>query len=158
MDVLSIIVGLVAGIAITAIGVWVLMPKLMIIVHQSKLGLDETVAAIEKSALDRNWKVPKIYDIQKTIADSGHADMTPLKIISICQPHHAYNILRNDQDKIVTAIMPCRVGVYKGNDGKVYIAEMNMGLMSQMFGGNIAKVMTEVAAEEKEMIAPLVAR
>ena len=158
MEPVSLLVGLVVGIVIAGAAVWILMPKLMIQVHESKLPLDETVAALEKSALDRKWKVPKIYDIQKTLVDSGFPDMTPLKILSICQPAHAYNILKEDKDKIVTAIMPCRMAVYKGNDGKIYIAEMNMGLMTKMFGGNIARIMGQVAIEEKAMVEPLIAR
>jgi uncharacterized protein (DUF302 family) len=159
MDLLSLIIGLVLGVVITGVAVVVLMPKMMINIYPSKYGVDETAAAVEKAAVDRKWKVPKVYDIQKTLMDAGHADMTPLKIVSICQPHHAYNILKpNDRDKMVTAIMPCRVGVFQGNDGKTYIAEMNMGLMSAMFGGNIAKVMGVVAKEEAEMIHPLIAK
>jgi uncharacterized protein (DUF302 family) len=159
METVFLIVGFVLGIVATGLAVWTLMPKMMIKVYPSRLSVDETAAAVEKAALGKNWKVPKIYDIQKTLKDSGFSDMTPLKIASICQPQHAYNILKpSDKDKVVTAIMPCRVAVYQGNDGKVYIAEMNMGLMSRMFGGNIAKIMSAVAAEEKEMIAPLIAK
>jgi uncharacterized protein (DUF302 family) len=158
MEPISLLVGLVVGIVLTGVTVWILMPKLMIQVHESKLSLDDTVSTLEKAALDRKWKVPKIYDIQKTLVDSGFPDMTPLKILSICQPSHAYNILKEDKDKIVTAIMPCRMAVYKGNDGKVYIAEMNMGMMTKMFGGNIARIMGQVAIEEKEMVEPLIAR
>ncbi len=158
MEPISLLVGLVVGIIITGAAVWMLMPKMMIQVHESKLSFEDTVATLEKSALERKWKVPKIYDIQKTLVDSGFADMTPLKILSICQPAHAYNILKQDKDKIVTAIMPCRMAVYKGNDGKIYIAEMNMGLMTKMFGGDIARIMGQVAIEEKEMVEPLIAR
>jgi uncharacterized protein (DUF302 family) len=159
MDPVSLIMGFIAGVVLTGLAVWTLMPKLMIKVYPSRLSVDETAAAVEQAALGKNWKVPKIYDIQKTLKDSGLSDMTPLKIVSLCQPQHAYNILTpNDRDKVVTAIMPCRVAAYQGNDGKVYIAEMNMGLMSRMFGGNIARVMSAVAAEEKEMIEPLIRR
>ncbi len=148
--------GLVIGIVFMGVAVWVLMPKLMIRVYRSRLSFDETVSAIERNALSKNWKVPKIYDLQKTLQEAGHEDMTPLKILSICQPHHAYNILKNDADKIVTAIMPCRIGVFRAKDGSVRIAEMNMGLMSRMFGGNIAQVMSGVAMEEAAMIRPLI--
>lgn len=158
MDFVALLIGLIIGVVITGLAVWKLMPKLMITVHPSKLPLNETAAAIEKAALDRQWKVPKIYDIQKTLQDAGHTDMTPLKIVSICQPHHAYNILQDDKDKIVTAIMPCRMAVYQGKDGKAYIAELNMGLMTKMFGGNIARVMGGVAVEEAQMIDPLIAK
>jgi len=150
------ILGLFLGIIGTGFTVWTIMPKLMIQIHRSNKPFEETVSTIENNALRQQWKVPKIYDIQKTLHDADHADMTPLKILSICQPHHAYNILKDDRDKIVSAIMPCRVGVYQGKDGYTYIAEMNMGLMSQMFGGTIARVMGGVAMEEKAMIQPLI--
>jgi uncharacterized protein (DUF302 family) len=158
MDFVSLLVGFVVGVAVTGLAVWKLMPGLMITVHESKLSVDETTAGLEKAAIERKWKVPKIYDIQKTLVDSGFPDMTPLKILSICQPTHAYNILKDDKDKVVTAIMPCRMAVYKGNDGKVYIAEMNMGLMTKMFGGNIARIMGQVAVEEAAMVAPFIAK
>ena len=150
--------GLVVGVILTAVAVLVFMPKLMVPVHESKLSVDETVATLEKSALDAGWLVPKTYNIQATLAKNGHPDMSELKILSICQPDHAYNILtHNDKDKLVSGIMPCRIAVYKGQeDGKTYIAEMNMGLMSKMFGGNIAKVMAVVAAQEKAMVEPLI--
>ena len=45
--------------------------------------------------------------------------------------------------------MPCRIGVYETKDGKVHIAEMDIGLMSKMFGGTIVKVMAKVAQEEE---------
>lgn len=158
MEPISLIIGFIVGIAVTGLVVWKLTPGLMITVHESNLPLDETVAGLEKAALDRKWKVPKIYDIQKTLVDSGFPDMTPLKILSICQPSHAYNILKEDKDKVVTAIMPCRMAVYKGNDGKIYIAEMNMGLMTKMFGGNIARIMGQVAIEEAAMVAPFISK
>lgn len=149
--------GLIVGIILTAVAVFVFMPKLMVPVHESKQSVDETVAAIEKSALDAGWLVPKIYNIQGTLAKNGHPDMTELKILSICQPDHAYNILKNDKDKFVSGIIPCRIAVYTGKeDGKTYIAEMDMGLMSKMFGGNIAKVMAVVAAEERAMVEPMI--
>lgn len=158
MDFVALLIGLIIGVAVTGLAVWKLMPKLMIRVSPSKLSVVDTTAAIEKNALDRKWKVPKIYDLQKTLQDAGHPDMTPVRILSICQPHHAYNILQNDADKIVTAIMPCRMAVYEAKDGKAYIVEMNIGLLSKMFGGNIAKVMSGVATEEAEMLDPLIAK
>ncbi|MEW6259004.1 MAG: DUF302 domain-containing protein [Thermodesulfobacteriota bacterium] len=153
---MGFLLGLVVGIALMGVAVWVLMPKLMIRVYRSRLSFEETVSAIERNALSGHWKVPKIYDLQQTLQEAGHEDMTPVKILSICQPHHAYNILKNDADKIVTAIMPCRIGVFRAKDGGTRIAEMNMGLMSRMFGGNIAHVMSGVALEEAAMIRPLI--
>jgi uncharacterized protein (DUF302 family) len=152
----ALVTGLLAGMVMTGAATWVLMPKLMINTHESRLGFDETVAALQTAATDKKWVVPKIYDLQASLKKAGYADMTRLSILSLCQPEYAYNILKNDADKRVTAVMPCRIGVYETQDGKVMISGMNMGLMSKMFGGNIAKVMGGVATEEAEMLANIV--
>jgi len=144
--------GLILGGVAMGAAVWLLMPGLMIQVHASKFGFDETVATIEKSYKDANWKVPKVYDIQQTLKGSGYTDMTALKILSVCQPDDAYKILKSDANKKVTAVMPCRIGVYEAADGNTYIATMNIGLMGKMFGGTIAEVMGDVAKKEQQIM------
>lgn len=152
----ALLVGLAAGIVLTAAATWVVMPKLMINTYESRLGFEETVAALQTAATGKKWIVPKIYDLQASLKQEGHADIGKLSILSLCQPEYAYNILKNDSDKFVTAVMPCRKGVYETKDGKVMISGMNMGLMSKMFGGNIATVMGGVADEEAEMLAQVI--
>jgi uncharacterized protein (DUF302 family) len=157
MNFLNLLIGFLLGVVGTAVAAFKLMPKMMLLDQVSKLSFEDTVAAIEKAAVDRGWKVPKIYDIQKTLQDAGHADMTRVKIVSICQPHHAYNVLKADADKFVTAIMPCRVAVYEDAHKVVHVAEMNMGLMSKFFGPNVRDIIgNHVAVEEKEMMANIV--
>ena len=51
--------GLVLGAVVMGATVWVVMPSLMLQVHESKLGFDETVTAIEKSYKENNWKIQK---------------------------------------------------------------------------------------------------
>lgn len=148
--------GVVMGVAATAFAAWMLMPKLMINVHDSRLGFDETVATLQDSIKAKGWQLPKVYDIQASLQKAGYSDMTKVKIMSLCQPHHAYQVLKNDKDKVVTAIMPCRISVYERQDGSVAVAGMNVGLVSQVFGGNIAKVMGGVAAEEQAMLEQVI--
>ena len=144
--------GLIVGAVAMGAAVWVLMPSLMLQVHESKLGFDETVTAIEKAYKDNDWKVPHTYNIQKTLQNNGYPDMTPIKILSVCQPDDAHKILSDDANKMVTAVMPCRIGVYQTGDGKTYVSVMNIGLMGQMFGGTIAEVMGEVAQKEQQIM------
>lgn len=48
------------------------------------------------------------------------------------------------------------MAVWEGDDGKVYLSEMNMAQMAKMFGGNIAKVMgKKVVNDEEEMLQGL---
>ena len=155
-NILSLIAGLIIGMILMGVLIWNTMPKMMITVHESKLDFNTTVKSINEAALNNGWKVPKIYDIQKSLAAAGHTEMTRLKILSICQPDAAYSILSDDESKNVSAIMPCRMAVYVTRDSSVHIASMNIGMMSKMFGGNIASTMQGVADAEEEMIADII--
>jgi uncharacterized protein (DUF302 family) len=84
-------------------------------------------------------------------------DIRRAKVISICQPDHAYKILSDDPSRIVTAIMPCRIGIFEVEDGSVYVTKLNTGLVSKMFGGRIESVMGEVSVEEKAILRGIVA-
>ena len=148
--------GFIVGMILMGIIAWKIMPHIMLTTHKSKLPFDETVTAINMSAKKHGWVVPKIYNFQESLRKFGYEDMTKIKVLSLCQPHYAYKILKEDSNKKVTAIMPCRFGVYETKDGQVYISEMNIRLMSKMFGGIIEKVMGRVAEEEEEMLKDII--
>jgi len=147
-----IVAGLVIGILLTTIAGWQTMPNMMLQVHESKMNFEETVATIEQTAKEKGWMCPKIYNIQGSLQKNGY-DMKKLKIISLCHPKYASEILSKDENKKVAAFMPCRVGVYEDEAGQVFVAEVNMGLMSKMFGGSIGEVLSNVAIEEKQILA-----
>jgi len=156
MNILKVAVGFLLGVATAVAGTLYFLPKKMLTVHKSRLGFDETVTAVQEEAEKRGWNVPKVYDIQTTLAKADHTDMNRIKIVSICQPHHAYKILKPDDNKFVAGMMPCRVGIFETEDGDVYVSEMNLGLMSKLFSPSIRDVMGIVAAEEQEMISGIV--
>ena len=149
---LVFVVGLIVGFIVMGILVWNIMPKMMLNVHKSSLDFDSTVTKLNEKAEEFGWHVPKIYDIQQSLISADHEDMTRLKILSLCKPDYAYKILMEDGNKKVSAIMPCRIGVYETSAGEVYVSEMNIGLMSKMFGGTIEEVMSLAAEEENNMI------
>jgi uncharacterized protein (DUF302 family) len=149
----NLFIGIVIGFIIMGLCVWFMMPKMMINVYESKSGFDETVLNVEKAvtAFD-NWKTPVTFDIGQNIIDAGFDDMTRVKIVSLCQPVYAKHILTDDKDKVVSSMMPLGIGVYETNDGKVCIAEMNIGLMGKMFGGTISEVMGKASTDISSML------
>ena len=149
----SIILGSILGFLLMGVIVWMTMPPMMINVHKSPYGFEETVTAVEKAVTaQEGWKVSKVFDIQKNIIDAGHKDMTRVKIVSLCNPHYANRILSDDKDKVVTTMMPLGIGVYETEDGTVYMSEMNVGLMGMMFGGTIAEVMGNASTDIAKMV------
>lgn len=153
--IIGIVIGLVVGGLGTGLVFWNTMPSMMLEVEQSNLPFEETVSFIQQTAIDNQWQVPKIYDLKASLDKAGHSDMRNLKVLSLCQPDHAYNILSDDNNKMVSAMMPCRIGVFEDASGNVKIARMNVGLMSKMFGGSIETTMTAVADEENRMLASI---
>ena len=83
--------------------------------------------------------------------NSGVIMRRQVRLVELCKADYAKDILTTNPE--VSTLMPCAWGVYEGEDGKVYVSGMNMGLMGKIFGGNIAKVMGgSVAKDELSML------
>ena len=148
----GLIIGLIAGILICGIVVWKTMPKMMLTVTKSNFDFEETFSRIEDSILDHDWDIQRIYDIQECMNFYGYEGMKKVSIFSICKPENVSVILKDDKNKKVTAIMPCRIAVYEDSEGVVHISRLNISLMSKMFGGVIEEVMAEVAKDEAAIL------
>lgn len=122
-----------------------LMKKVMFTARKSKLDFEETVSAISESAINNGWEIPQTYDLQQEYLRAGHEDMTRLKVLYFCNPDGGYKILRDDIDKPMSVMMPMPVSVYETSDGQVYIAALNLGSMSMMFGVTVKEVLKEGA-------------
>ena len=151
------ITGLVVGALLMGILVYIALPRMMLKVHRSTLDFDSTVTSVENAAVAHKWKVPKVYNIQESIVSAGHTDMMRLKVISLCHPDYAYSLLKYDENKYVSGIMPCRVAVYENTGGAVYMSELNIGRLAGLFGGDIAEVMGIMSSEQEYMFSHLYA-
>jgi len=140
----------VAGAALCGVIVWVLMPSMMILTKQSKLGFDETVAALQKNIEANGWVVSRVADMNKSMAKHGVEFEPRVKLVKLCNAEYAKSILATDRH--ISVMMPCTLAVWEGDDGKVYLSKMNMGLMARMFGGNVARVMGGKVAKDEEQI------
>ena len=147
--------GLVIGIVITVIYLMTVFPGKLFLVSESKYGFEETNERIAELANDYNWSLPHVYDLQATMEKNG-INVLPVKVFSMCQPQHAGKILSGEKERVVSAMMPCRVSVYEGKDGKTYISRMNATLMSKLMKKNVKNIMGEVAVENEKILEPLV--
>lgn len=111
------------------------MKKSFFTVRKSQLDFDETVSAISKAAQEHGWEVPSAYDLEKASQRAGYEDMTKVKAMTLYNPHDGYTLLQDDDNKLLSALMPLNVSVYETNDGQVYVAGINLGRISKMFRG-----------------------
>jgi len=150
------LIGGAIGFVLCGIVMFMAMPSMMIVTKESKLGFDETVAALEKRIPEQGWAIPggKPIDMNKSMAKYGVIFKPRVKLVKLCKAEYAKSVLTTD--RYVSCLMPCTMAVWEGDDGKVYLSEMNMSLMAKMFGGNIAKVMGgNVVRDEEKMLEGL---
>ena len=148
------IIGFVVGIALTGIMVWTMAPGLMMVENQSNLGFDETVEQIQINAAEQNWSVPSVLRLDNSLAKDGYS-VLPVAVIELCQPEIAASVLSDDEARIVSSLMPCRVAIYEKSNGEVIISRMNTALISKMFGGLVTEAMSEATAQTDLIYAPL---
>ena len=155
--IMSFILGLVVGSVLVGIIVWLSMPSMMIVVHQSRYDtIEETCNRLKASIEANGWKTPAIRNMNEAMAKHGVQMDKQVRIVELCNAKYAKDVLMTNPE--VSTLMPCAWGVYQGNDGKIYISGMNMGLMGKMFGGNIAKVMGGAVSKDEEQILKGVVR
>ena len=150
---MKFISGLVIGAIIVAVAGWFSMPSMMLKEYQSPFDINKTVQTIAKNAKANGWVVPSIGKLHKSVKKHGGFDLTPVFLVNLCNASHAYNILKNDDTKVIATMMPCTISVYEKADGKTYIGTMNAELLGKMFGGDVAQIFgVEVARDQQKFI------
>ena len=151
-NITSILLGFVLGAIATGIVVWNVMPGMMLEERLSPYSVDETVNKIKENAISKGWAVPSVKPLHKSILKHGGGEVEPVMLVNLCQPNHAFNILKEDDNKKISVFMPCTISVFQKSDGKTYIGNMNAGLLGSIFGGTVAEVMAEVSVEQQGFI------
>ena len=144
--------GFVLGVIIVLFIMKMAAPGMMIHEAKSPYDFNTTVDTVIANAESEGWTVPKVYDFQKYIVDAGSGDVGRIKVIEMCQPEYASGLLKADDTKFVAVMMPCAVAVYEKSDGRTYVASMNVGIMGKVFGGDVDRTMSKVAADDKKIL------
>ena len=145
------IFGFIVGILATLAAAKFFAAKVMINVYRSPYNFDRTVEELKKRAEEMGWRVPAIHDFGGTIREIKGEDIGKVKVIEICKPDYTMEMLKDDEDKFISAFLPCGIGVYEKRDGSVFVARRNVKLFALMFGGRIGKALKKAAKEEDKI-------
>lgn len=146
----GIVIGLIAGLLFAFIIIYISVPLLMFKETRVEGDFNSTVEKIETAVQEKGWKIPHVHDLQATMKNFGK-DVRSVKVFELCNPDYAYEILSEDEERVVSNMMPCRIAVYEKQDGGVYISRMNSGTMAKPMSKVVRKTMT-VAARDVELI------
>ena len=149
--ILGLGIGLLVGALVMGFVMYKMAPGMMLLEDESKFGFEATVEKLKQSVDKHGWKLPKVHDLQKTMA-KFNVQVRPVQVFELCHPDHAAKILKEGDERIVSSMMPCRVAIYEKPNGKVYVSRMNTSLMAGMMGGLVAEVMDHASAENEEIL------
>lgn len=121
--------------------------------RHSKLGFEETVAAIRDGAGKRGWNVGAVQDVQAVMRQQGIADAKRMKVLFLCPKGANERLAKVYGGKAPT--LPCRVTVFEDKDGKTLFMRMNVSAMARLTVGegakDLARALAEVGAEEEAL-------
>lgn len=143
-----------AGAAVVAVIGFYAMPGLMVKEIPSPYSFEKTLEKIEANAKAEGWKVPKSWKVnfQKNLLKVVKIDIGPNKLLKMCEPKAAADILIHDELKRLSVMMPCTIGAYEKSDGKTYITIMNMRMLGLMFGDVVDDITSELAPQMERMV------
>lgn len=150
---LKIIGSFFAGIFTVAILGYNMMSSLMFNERVSPFSVEETVARIQQNIQEvgNGWSLSGLRNPAQAVkADGGNT--LPVLMVEACSTKYSKPILNEDSVRFLSILMPCKISVYKKNDGKVYIGTMNAGLMGKMFGPLVGDIMSQVAADQQKFL------
>jgi uncharacterized protein (DUF302 family) len=151
---LTILISFIAGAALTLVIGINALPGLMMKEIPSPLSFEETLDKIEANAKEAGWKVPKKWkvDFQKNLLKVVKVDIGPNRLLKMCEPKAAADILIHDELKKLSGMMPCTIAVYEKSDGKTYISLMNMDMLGLLFGDVIKDITDELGPQMEKMV------
>ncbi len=147
------VLGFVAGLLLVSLVGWQMAPSLMFTERVSPFGMEETVARIQQNIQNtgNGWALSGLRNPAKAVQSDG-GNVLPVMMIEACSTKYSKPILKDDTVRFLSILMPCKISVYKKNDGKVYIGTMNAGLMGKLFGPLVGEIMGKVAEDQKKFV------
>lgn len=153
-NLIYLLTGILSGIVITLLFITLSGYSLLFEEKVSLYGFEETAALLEKSAKEHQWRIPAVHDMQKTMQSIDKTVLSE-QIFELCKPEYAYEVVRNDEERIASTILPCRVAIYEKSDGKTYVSLMNMKLIERLMKSTLSDMMKKASTEIDEIIEPL---
>lgn len=136
-----------------AAGAMAFAQKMMFVETVSPFGLEETVARIQQNiqANPHGWVLSGLRNPAKAIQNDGRNTL-PVMMVEACSTRYSRPILNMDERRILSILMPCKITVFKTQDGSTHIGRMNTAVMGWMFGSTVHGIMDRVADDQRQFL------
>ncbi len=116
----------------------------------SRKSFDDAVAAVERIAAEKGFRVLHTHDVAATLAEKGFP-REPLKIVEVCNAKYASQVLNRDVK--ISLMLPCPISVYV-EGGTTHLSTMLPTTISEFFPD---AGIDEVAAQVEKTVLEIVA-
>ena len=116
----------------------------------SSKSFDDAVAAVERIAAEKGFRVLHTHDVAATLAEKGFP-REPLKIVEVCNAKYASQVLNRDVK--ISLMLPCPISVYV-EGGTTHLSTMLPTTISEFFPD---AGIEEVAAQVEKTVLEIVA-
>ena len=127
----------------------------IIIEQVSPYDVTTTVEKLIVAATQKEWQNPAVHNLQQSLAKAGKT-VRPVQVIEICKPEYSGKMLEKSDERIVSIMMPCRISVYEKEDGKTYVALINVSAMLPGMPATIAGAMMGASDETFEIVKSVI--
>ncbi|MDG5767610.1 DUF302 domain-containing protein [Balneolales bacterium ANBcel1] len=121
----------------------------------SPYDFETTIDRFETAVDEAGWGIITTHNMQQMMQRHGH-EVNKIKIFEVCSARYSAEVLKLDDERIITPLMPCRIAIYEKSDGVTYISRMDHKAIARPYGGVIYDVMTKATRDMEMMIAQVV--
>lgn len=129
----------------------------LIIEQESPFDVASTVEKLIEVANQKNWQNPATHNLQQSLAKSGKI-VEPVQVVEICKSDYSGKMLERSDERIVSIMMPCRISVYMKEDGKTYVALLNMAAMVEGLPVAAANAIREASDESFQIVNTVIGK
>ncbi|MDH4284155.1 MAG: DUF302 domain-containing protein [Gallionellaceae bacterium] len=132
-------------------------PRDLFVENESPMKFEETVEALKSEMTAGGWSILATHNLSAKLAEKGH-NVLPVAIIEGCSGKFSVVLLKNEQTRYVSSMLPCRLAVYETSTGKVIISRMNTQIMGAQMEPAVAEIMTKASDSIEAIIAKVLAK
>ena len=127
----------------------------LIIEKVSPFNVSVTVAKLIEAAHQKGWQNPSVHNLQESLAKSGK-HVNPVQVVEICKPEYSGRLLEQNDERIVSILMPFRISIYEKEDGNAYVALVNMTGMTAGLTPHTVEAITGASDETFEIVESVI--
>lgn len=128
-------------------------PRAIVVEDVSRADFATTLKALKEQLAADGWNLVAEIDLGARLAKKGVQLPGGLVILELTSGKNAVPLLKSDDTRYVSALMPCSMSVYGMSDGRVMVSRMNAAMMAGMMEPRVAEVMKRSAIQLDESIA-----